>query len=143
MLLYGPCHLWPSRVMKPTVIRTILVCGRSPRLSLFTALHSLQHSDYVKDVFRLLNDPATGKVGGQKRREILMFLRELFNMAKTLQVRVYNNSRRQNYVVMVYCMWHTRHILPCCGTSVGVCMPFNVYTVFDVALVPCVQSTAR
>lgn len=49
--------------------------------------HSLQHSDYVRDVFMLLHDPETGR-GGAKRRDVLMFLRELFNMAKTLQVRI-------------------------------------------------------
>lgn len=52
--------------------------GRSPPFS-------LTHTDYVRDVFLLLNDPETGK-GGDKRRDILMFLRELFSMAKTLQV---------------------------------------------------------
>lgn len=46
--------------------------------------NSLQHTDYVRDVFLLLNEPETGN-GGKKRRDILMFLRELFNMAKTLQ----------------------------------------------------------
>ncbi|CAM9606959.1 unnamed protein product, partial [Laminaria digitata] len=48
-------------------------------------VQSLQHSDYVRDVFMLLHDPETGR-GGAKRRDVLMFLRELFNMAKTLQV---------------------------------------------------------
>ncbi|CAM9755521.1 unnamed protein product, partial [Hapterophycus canaliculatus] len=48
-------------------------------------VQSLQHTEYVRDVFLLLNEPETGK-GGAKRRDILMFLRELFNMAKTLQV---------------------------------------------------------
>ena len=46
---------------------------------------SLQHTDYLRDVFLLLNEPETRK-GGQKREDILSFLRELFNMAKTLQV---------------------------------------------------------
>lgn len=57
-------------------------------LFFFVASRSLQHSDYVKDVFMLLNDPVTASTGGEKRRDILMFLRELFNMAKTLQVRI-------------------------------------------------------
>lgn len=47
---------------------------------------SLTHTEYVRDVFLLLHDPETGK-GGDKRKDILMFLRELFSMAKTLQVR--------------------------------------------------------
>lgn len=51
----------------------------------FFFFRSLQDSDYVRDVFLLLNDPITGSTGGEKRRDILMFLRELFNMAKTLQ----------------------------------------------------------
>ncbi|CAM9426576.1 unnamed protein product [Pylaiella littoralis] len=77
--------------LKDALLRPMMddaVVGTLNSLTFFNnteIVQSLQHTDYVRDVFLLLNEPETGK-GGDKRRDILMFLRELFSMAKTLQV---------------------------------------------------------
>ncbi|CAM9804308.1 unnamed protein product, partial [Ectocarpus sp. 8 AP-2014] len=76
--------------LKDALLRPMMddaVVGTLNSLTFFNnteIVQSLQHTDYVRDVFLLLNEPETGR-GGKKRRDILMFLRELFNMAKTLQ----------------------------------------------------------
>ncbi|CAM9219297.1 unnamed protein product [Ascophyllum nodosum] len=77
--------------LKDALLRPMMddaVVGTLNSLTFFNngeILQNLQHTDYLRDVFLLLNEPETRK-GGHKREDILSFLRELFNMAKTLQV---------------------------------------------------------